>query len=207
LKSNNFKINSLEEVMKKMFGRIASTAAVMLALGMLASGVAVAKNDTPKAPKAPKEAKAPNAKKEAICHVKGNGTYKMISVAKSAIPAHKAHGDAYPGDIVLGLYVVEDDCSLTETARVDSQALTLQPGGCAVVFCDGDNIAIGGGYEPTTDPELPSEIASGDTSTCAAFGTGTASGFVVTNPVTAIEPQDLTTVYVLCTPPPQVPVP
>jgi hypothetical protein len=36
--------------------------------------------------------------KVAICHVKGNGTGKVISVAEPAVPAHLAHGDCLAVD-------------------------------------------------------------------------------------------------------------
>lgn len=37
------------------------------------------------------------ADKVEICHRKGNGDFIKISVAASAVPAHRAHGDLWPG--------------------------------------------------------------------------------------------------------------
>jgi len=41
------------------------------------------------------ELKAKKAKKDKInvCHLKGNGNYKIININKNALPAHLAHGD------------------------------------------------------------------------------------------------------------------
>jgi hypothetical protein len=181
----------LEEAMKKMSVRIVLCTVALLAFGMLVSGVAVAKTVKPKP--------AP-AQKVAICHVRGNVKYVLISVAKSAIPAHEAHGDAYPGDIVLGKYVVEDDCSLTEATRVESPPVSLLADGCAVMLCAPDDTAVGGGYEPTP-PDLPSRLAApGDLTYCTLWGdTAGTSGWVVSNPTGST--QNLTTIFTLCTTP------
>lgn len=31
-----------------------------------------------------------------VCHMRGNGTYRMIKVNGNAVPAHMAHGDVAP---------------------------------------------------------------------------------------------------------------
>ncbi len=42
------------------------------------------------------------AQKVQLCHATGNGSYHLISVSVSAEPAHRAHGDAKPGEAVPG---------------------------------------------------------------------------------------------------------
>lgn len=37
-----------------------------------------------------------------VCHVDGQGRYRLINVNGNALPAHLAHGDAQPGDVVPG---------------------------------------------------------------------------------------------------------
>ncbi len=43
-----------------------------------------------------------------ICHLTGNGGFRLISVAPPALPAHMAHGDAMPGTNGL-----DDNCAST----------------------------------------------------------------------------------------------
>jgi formylglycine-generating enzyme required for sulfatase activity len=38
-----------------------------------------------------------------VCHAAGNGAYVKISIARSALPAHLAHGDELPGGDVLDI--------------------------------------------------------------------------------------------------------
>ena len=33
-----------------------------------------------------------------VCHRTGNGSFHLITVAAQAVPAHRAHGDALPGE-------------------------------------------------------------------------------------------------------------
>lgn len=40
--------------------------------------------------------------KVTLCHATGNGSYHLIDVSVSAEPAHRAHGDAKPGEAVPG---------------------------------------------------------------------------------------------------------
>ena len=50
-----------------------------------------------------------------VCHVDEYGTYQMVSIAESALPAHVGHGDSFPGDIVPGSggqLSLADDCTL-----------------------------------------------------------------------------------------------
>ena len=37
-----------------------------------------------------------------VCHREGNGSFHLITVASSAVPAHRQHGDALPGQPVPG---------------------------------------------------------------------------------------------------------
>jgi hypothetical protein len=43
-----------------------------------------------------------NEQKVQLCHKTGNGSYHLIDVSVSAEPAHRAHGDAKPGEAVPG---------------------------------------------------------------------------------------------------------
>ncbi len=43
-----------------------------------------------------------NTQKVEICHRTGNGSYHLIDVSINAEPAHRAHGDARPGEAVPG---------------------------------------------------------------------------------------------------------
>ncbi len=45
---------------------------------------------------------ADDARKVQLCHATGNGSYHMIEVSVSAEQAHRAHGDARPGEAVPG---------------------------------------------------------------------------------------------------------
>lgn len=38
------------------------------------------------------------AQKVQVCHKTGNGSFHLISIDNSALPAHTAHGDGQPGD-------------------------------------------------------------------------------------------------------------
>jgi hypothetical protein len=45
---------------------------------------------------------ADDGPKVQLCHRTGNGRYNLIEVGLSAEPAHRAHGDAKPGEAVPG---------------------------------------------------------------------------------------------------------
>jgi hypothetical protein len=193
----------VEEAMKKMSLRCAFVAAVVLAFGMVVSGVADAKPD--KAPKSNKGNGTIN--KVAICHVKGkkNGTdivrYQLISVAQSAVAAHLAHGDAVAGSVLNGgKTYIGDDCSFSDVTTVDAATtevpVLLIRDTCAVVTCASGENAVGGGYEPTTT-QLTSRVATSvDISACTNYGTGGTTGWVVVNDSGA--DVNLTDFYVLC---------
>ena len=70
---------------------------------------------------------APNAvaaktEKVNLCHKTGNQTYQLISVSAKAVPAHLAHGDAYPGTVAGDKYIA-DDCTVHTTVLVQSAPL------------------------------------------------------------------------------------
>jgi hypothetical protein len=64
-------------------------------------------------------AKKPSAQdhKAQICHQRGNGTFKTITVSKKAVPAHVAHGDTVGA------------CDELETITVTSDVLQFGPNG------------------------------------------------------------------------------
>jgi hypothetical protein len=48
-----------------------------------------------------------------LCHASGNGRYQPITISSAAAPAHRAHGDAAPGEPVPGLsgMVFDEACA------------------------------------------------------------------------------------------------
>lgn len=64
---------------------------------------------------------APPAPKAQMCHVVGNGRSHMISISGNAESAHRAHGDARPGEPVPG------DASLQFDAECKQVPLRLAP--------------------------------------------------------------------------------
>ena len=93
-----------------------------------------------------------------VCHVTGNGTYRLININKNALPAHLDHGDAVPGTLV-GTSFVADDCSLKETTRVESGVFNFGPLGWGGWSCPAGTTVVGGGYEPADATVLISEAA------------------------------------------------
>lgn len=135
-----------------------------------------------------------------VCHITGDGSYRLINISENAVQAHLAHGDVAPGTI-LGTNLVENDCSLTELVRVESPPLSFGATGwggwsCPPEFPD----VVGGGYEPSTHVVTVSEAAEPGSDSGFypsyphyTFGTGE-EGWVVQNggvPATL-------TVYALC---------
>jgi hypothetical protein len=51
-----------------------------------------------------------------VCHMEGNGTYHLITIAEPAYPSHVAHGDAGVGEPVPGSpgFIFDEDCNLVE---------------------------------------------------------------------------------------------
>ncbi len=105
-------------------------------------------------------AQAPKGKAEKanVCHITGNGTYRLINVSKNAVPAHLEHGDALPGSLV-GTNFLADDCTLKETTRVESSALSFSSMGWGGWSCPSGTTVVGGGYEPADATVLVSEAA------------------------------------------------
>jgi hypothetical protein len=172
---------------------------------MVVSGVADAKPD--KAPKSNKGKGTIN--KVAVCHVKGKkrGTdtvrYQLISIAQSAVPAHLAHGDVY-ADSLVGETYYGADCSVSATVEVDAGAVSVQPSGCAFVACASTDTAVGGGYEPMSEPPDPlisSGVAAIDDipEGCVSYGGDGVTGFFLINN-TAAQP-GLTSLYAICATP------
>ena len=146
MKSSNS--NKLGEAMEKMSVRISVCTAVLLVLGILVSGIAIAKNA-----------------KVNVCHVTGNGTYRLINISEKAVPAHLAHGDALPGDPVPGVddKIFGDDCSLEDASPepepepepmsgyevVTSGDMSYGDGGWGGWSCPPGKVVIGGGFVGT----------------------------------------------------------
>jgi hypothetical protein len=104
------------------------------------------------------QAPASKAGKVNVCHITGNGTYRLINISKNAQPAHLDHGDALPGSLA-GTKFVAEDCSLQDTTRVESPALNFGPLGWGGWSCPSGTTVVGGGYEPADAAVLISEAA------------------------------------------------
>ncbi|PKO00370.1 MAG: hypothetical protein CVU42_04145 [Chloroflexi bacterium HGW-Chloroflexi-4] len=73
------------------------------------------------------------ATKVAVCHLDDMGLYHLITISESAFPAHVAHGDASPGELVPGMAGKKftADCSiidvktLVDTVSVPSSGVTV----------------------------------------------------------------------------------
>ena len=140
-------------------------------------------------------------KKVDVCHVTGNGTYRLINISKSAQQAHIDHGDAIPGTLV-GEEFVADDCTQKETTRASSAALSFSAMGWGGSSCPAGTTVVGGGYEPAeavvaaSSPAKPDSVVGGYTYPVFphyTFASGE-TGWVVQNGNTA---QTLT-VYAIC---------
>lgn len=85
------------------------------------------------------------APKVDVCHLQGNGVYNLIDVSGNAVPAHLAHGDGLPGDVV-GNKVLGEDCSLNaRTITVTSGAiLDFGPNGWAGWSCPAGTTVVSG---------------------------------------------------------------
>jgi hypothetical protein len=83
--------------MKKSFVLLV---AVSLVTALLASGVAL----------------AGGPEKVDVCHHEGNGSYHLINISSSALPAHIEHGDALPGDPVPGMEgkKFDENCNIVD---------------------------------------------------------------------------------------------
>ena len=57
-----------------------------------------------------------------VCHLDGNGTYRLITIAEPAVDSHLSnHGDALPGDDHPDPgYVFGDDCTAVEDPNGDN---------------------------------------------------------------------------------------
>jgi hypothetical protein len=75
-----------------------------------------------------------NGGKIVLCHSTGNGSYHTIDVSVSAEPAHRAHGDAKPGEVVPAdrTKVFSPDCRLISPVEIkkstNGQDADVEPG-------------------------------------------------------------------------------
>jgi hypothetical protein len=122
--------------MGKMFTKAAISTVILLASGMLISGVAFAKGKG--------NGGAGGTVKVQICHFNGV-TYNLLRVSQSALNAHLAHGDGLPGQIVGETYF-DTDCGATAGETVTSAPLALGSFACAAAICPPGSTVAGGGY-------------------------------------------------------------
>ncbi len=86
-----------------------------------------------------------------VCHVDGQGIYRLINVSANALPAHLAHGDALPGDVLPGdpPQRFAADCTLEDvTLSAEPGGITNSTGNPAVRYrsfgnTGGDEIYLG----------------------------------------------------------------
>ena len=128
------------------------------------------------------------AQKVDLCHQKGNGDYKLISVSEKAAPAHEAHGDVAPGTQV-GDEFVDEDCNVQPVTAVVAPTMAFGPNGWAGWSCPPGTTAIGGEVNAgaTTTQEIlwvPGATAGASTYPLTPFGYPSGpgeTGFIVQN--------------------------
>jgi hypothetical protein len=119
----------------------------VLSLGVLNPGTGFAKQE-----------------KKDICHLEGNGSYHLITVAEPAWPTHEAHGDI---DIITFYEDNDEDGFGTTASTVEA---CEQPEGYAAVVgdCDDTDAAVnpdateitGNGIDDDCDPSTPDVVSS-----------------------------------------------
>ena len=55
---------------------------------------------------------SPRASSATVCHRRGNGTYDLLSLAASGVPAHLAHGDGQPLGLAGEGQVFDETCQV-----------------------------------------------------------------------------------------------
>lgn len=114
------------------------------------------------------------APKVDVCHINGNGVYNLINVSGNAVPAHLAHGDAFPGDIVGGK-VLGPDCSL-----IPFSLSLLGNGATSLDITVGDHVVYTGHYAygstPVASAPVTLSVWSGFGCSGGALYTGIAAG-------------------------------
>ena len=64
-----------------------------------------------------------------VCHITGNGGLNLINVRVNAVAAHRAHGDALPGELVPGSTTLVYDENCTEVPGIAIEKSTSDAGG------------------------------------------------------------------------------
>jgi hypothetical protein len=103
-------------------------------------------------------AAADPAERTTLCHRDDDGSFRPITVSERAEEAHRAHGDAAPGEPVPGMEgkVFDEDCNpqdapLTGYEVLESPPMPFGDGGFGGWSCPAGKVVIGGGFE-ATDP-------------------------------------------------------
>lgn len=120
---------------------------------------------------------AARASKVDVCHVNGQGDYRILSVSENAYEAHLDHGDAGIGDPVPGMEGFTFDAACMPVA---ANIAPVTPGFVSTSqWCNGvlDLVALGGTYDPDNGPE-PLTFEYSAISSGSAVWTGSLDGVV-----------------------------
>lgn len=146
-------------------------------------------------------ATAEPAPKVHVCHL-GDVGYELINVSENALPAHRAHGDALPGEPVPGMPGKNfgEVCSLENAALagyvvVTSPALAFGDGGYGGWSCPAGTVVIGGGFKASDPVAVSAPGTPGSVWPHHTFGP-TESGWVVRDDLDGAG--NTITVYAIC---------
>lgn len=141
------------------------------------------------------------APKVDVCHL-GDEGYELINVSENALPAHRAHGDALPGEPVPGMpgKIFGEDCSLENVALagyvvVTSPEMSFGDGGYGGWSCPAGTVVVGGGFEATDPVAVSAPGTPGSVWPHYTFGPAE-SGWVIRDDPDGVG--NTITVYAIC---------
>lgn len=113
-----------------------------------------------------------------VCHVEGNGSYQLITMAEAAFSSHLEHGDAAPDSPIPEMvgYTFGDDCQPVQP--VDAGPNTAPVAG-TIVFWEDWQFGINHVFECTMPDGTSYEVSGYDLSECAFDADGDALTFEI----------------------------